>query len=135
MSGRNLKIDENDEYIDRFLDIKNKLDDLTFFLDSIEDINKIYRKKSGRIKSAAMKDLFEFFVHLPEMGEFQNFSDNLSQLKETFSKTIRSVKIGINFTSEMIPDSAGLLEVSYDKIYPKGNILERMVFKTFAGKE
>lgn len=82
-----------------------------------------------------MKGLFEFFVHLPETEEFQSISDNLSQLKETFSKTIRSVKIGINFTSGMIPDSAGLLEVSYDKIYPKGNILERMVFKTFAGKE
>lgn len=135
LSGRNLKIDETDEYIDSFLDIKNKMDDLSFFLDSIEEINGIYRKKSGRVRSAAMKGLFEFFVNLPETEEFKNISDNLSQLKDTFSKTIRSVKIGINFTAGMIPDSAGLLEVSYDRIYPKGNILERMVFKTFAGKE
>lgn len=32
LSGRNLKIDETDEYIDSFLDIKNKMDDLSFFL-------------------------------------------------------------------------------------------------------
>lgn len=35
----------------------------------------------------------------------------------------------------MNPDSAGLLEIGYDKIYPKGNILEKLVFKSFAGRE
>lgn len=52
----------------------------------------------------------------------------------TFRRT-SSVKTGVNFDSNMIPDSAGIIEVSYDRIYPKGNILERMVFGDTKGKE
>ncbi|MGN0633608.1 MAG: hypothetical protein ACI4JW_07025 [Oscillospiraceae bacterium] len=136
LSGRRPDMDEEaDDNIDSFYDIKDKMDELSFFLGSIEEINKIYKRIGLSVKSAAMKGLFQFFGSLDQKEEFITISRSLSELNETFSKTIRSVKIGINFTTEMIPDSAGLLEVSYDKIYPKGNILERMVFKTFAGKE
>lgn len=136
LSGRRPDIDgENDDNIDSFYDIKDKMDELSFFLGSIEDINKIYKRIGHSVKSAAMKGLFDFFERLPQSEEFIRISRNLSELHTTFSKTIRSVKIGVNFDGNMIPDSAGLLEISHDRIYPKGNVIERMVFKTYADKE
>ena len=87
------------------------------------------------IKSVAVKRLAQFFEKLPKSENIFEIAYSISQLKDTFSKTIRSVKIGVNFDSAMNPDSAGLLEIGYDKIYPKGNILEKLVFKSFAGRE
>lgn len=135
LSGRRPDVDGQSDSVDSFYDIKDKMDELSFFLDSIEEINGIYRRIGHSVKSAAMKGLFDFFEKLPESEDFINITRNLSELRSTFSKTIRSVKIGINFDANMIPDSAGLIEVSHDKIYPKGNVIERMVFKAHSDKE
>lgn len=136
LSGRRPDMDqESDENIDAFYDIKDKMDQLSFFLSSVDEINKIYKRIGRSVRSAAMKGLFEFFGSLPQSEEFIVIARNLSELKAAFSKTIRSVKIGVNFDSNMIPDSAGIIEVSYDNIYPKGNVFERLVFGTSADKE
>lgn len=136
LSGRRPDMDEqNDDDIDSFYDLNDKMDELSFFLASIDEINKIHKRIGHSIKSAAMKGLFEFFENMPQSENFINIAENLSELRSTFSKTIRSVKIGVNFDANMIPDSAGVIEVSHDKIYPKGNVLERMVFKAHADKE
>ena len=136
LSGRRPDMDEQSgDNVDSFYDINDKMDELSFFLGAVEEINKIYGRIGHSVKSAAMRGLFEFFGSLPQSEDFISISKNLSELRETFSKTIRSVKIGVNFDANMIPDSAGLIEVSHDKIYPKGNIIERMVFKGHADKE
>ena len=135
MSGRRPGMDEQNAEVDSFYEINEKMDELSFFLGSIEEINKIYRRIGHGIKSAAMKRLFQFFEDLPQSENFISIARNLSELRSAFSKTIRSVKIGVNFDGNMIPDSAGLIEVSYDRIYPRGNVLERMVFKSHSDKE
>lgn len=136
MSGKDMRVEENAEVrINSFMDIKNKMDDLDFFLHCIDEINGIYKRIGRNIKSEGVSRLFKFFSELPETEDIKEIAENLSQLKETFSKTIRSVRIGVNFDSSMTPESAGLLEISYDKIYPQGNILEKLVFKNLAGKE
>lgn len=135
LSGRRLDKEMEDNDVNAFYEIKDRMDEMSSFLDSIRAINKVYKRIQHSLRSTAMKNLFDFFANLPESEEFKNISDNLSELKDTFSKTIRSVKIGINFDGNMIPDSAGIIEISHDKIYPKGNIIERIVFGTFADKE
>lgn len=136
LSGRRPDLDEqSDDKIDSFYEINDKMDELTFFIGTIDKINKLYKRIGHSIKSAAIKGLFEFFEKLPQSENFVNISKNLAELREVFSKTIRSVKIGVNFDSNMIPDSAGLIEVSHQRIYPKGNIIERIVFKGNADKE
>ena len=124
-----------DTDVNAFYEIKERSDFLLSYLDAIGRINDIYSRISGNIKSEAVRGLFEFFKALPQSEEFKNIDKDLSELKEIFSKTIRSVKVGINFDAAMIPDSAGLMEVSYDKIYPKGNVIERLVFGQVMGQE
>ena len=127
--------DADDDSINTFYEIKDRMDELSSFLNSIDKINKLYKRIGDNIKSKAMTGLFEFFGSLPQKEEFITISQSISELNDTFSKTIRSVKIGINFDANMTPDSAGLLEISYDKIYPKGSILEKLVFGSLKGKE
>lgn len=136
LSGRRPDLDpESDESINAFFDIKVKMDDLSFFLSSIDEINRIYKRIGKTVRSKAMRGLFEFFGGLPQSTEFTEIADCLKELNESFSKTIRSVKVGVNFDMNMTPDSAGILEISYDKIYPKGNILERLVYGAVGDKE
>ena len=127
--------DEEADEVDSFYDIKDKMDELSGFLGTIDEINKLYKRTGRSIRSKAVRGLFDFFAELPEKEEYKSISESLDELNKTFSKTIRSVKIGVNFVGNMIPDSAGIIEVSYDKIFPKGNILERMVFGDTKGKE
>lgn len=61
LSGRRPDMDEEaDDNIDSFYDIKDKMDELSFFLGSIEEINKIYKRIGHSVKSAAMKGLFQY---------------------------------------------------------------------------
>lgn len=121
--------------VNSFMKVKEKMDGLENFLKCIDNINEFFKKYSHAIKSKALKKLFAFFEDLPKDKQVAEIKANLSQLRDSFSKTIRSVKIGINFNSNMIPDSAGLLEIGYDKIYPKGNILEKIIFKSSHNSE
>lgn len=135
LSGRRPDMGEQSADVDSFYDLRDKMDELSFFLGCIEEINKLYRRIGHGIKSAAMKGLFDFFDRLPQSESFISITRNLAELRSTFSKTIRSVKVGVNFDGNMTPDSAGIIEVSHERIYPKGNVLERMVFKTHSVKE
>ena len=125
------RIDFSDvDCVNSFMQIKTHMDSLEEFLGCIENINRFFAKYNHAIKSVAVKRLAQFFEKLPKSENIFEIAYSISQLKDTFSKTIRSVKIGVNFDSAMNPDSAGLLEIGYDKIYPKGNILEKLVFKS-----
>ena len=125
---------------DSFYELNLKMDELTFLLGSIKEINDLYRRISGGVKSAAMRGLFGFFGGLTESEEFVSAAKDLAELRATFSKSVKSVKVGINFDESLTPDSAGLLEISSEKIRPRGNAIERMVFKSdgkdrFSGEE
>ncbi len=127
--------DETGGRVNSFYEISERMDELTFFLGSIEEINLLYKRISGGIKSEAVRKLFGFFEELPKSEDYKTVAKNLSELREIFGGSIRSVKIGVNFDSNMIPDSAGIIEVSHKRIYPKGNVIERMVFGEGADKE
>ncbi len=133
LSDNNKDLETGESAPNSFMELKLRMDELQVYLDCIDEINFFYTKTRNTIRSKAMTNLFEFFAALPETEEFTTVKDNLSRLREIFSKTIRSVKVGINFTHDMTPDVCGILEVSQKKIYPKGNVLDRLIFKTYQG--
>ncbi len=136
LSGRRPDDDgKGSDRVNSFYDLNDKMDELTFFIGAIGEINGIYKRIGHSIKSAAIKGLFGFFEKLPQSEEFIKISNNLTELRKIFSNTVRSVKIGVNFDSNMIPDSAGIIEVSHQRIYPKGNVIEKIVFKSNDDKE
>ena len=121
--------------VSSFLELNEKMDALSVFLGTVGEINRLYSRIGQGIKSEAIKGLFGFFEKLPQDGNFLMIAENLAELRRTMNESVKSVRIGINFDSNMIPDSAGLIEVSKEKIYPKGNIIERMVFGADAAKD
>ncbi len=135
LSDNNNELEAGESAPNSFMELKLRMDELQVYLDCIDEINFFYEKNRRTIRSKAMTDLFEFFASLPETDEFAAVRSNLSELREIFSKTVRSVKVGINFTHDMTPDVCGILEVSSKKIYPKGNVLDRLIFKTYEGFE
>lgn len=135
LSDNNKELDSGETAPNSFMELKMRMDELQIYLDCIDEINFFYEKNRHTIKSTAMTALFDFFSALPKTKEFETVKNNLSELREIFSKTVRSVKIGINFTHDMTPDVCGILEVSSKKIYPKGNVLDRLLFKTYEGFE
>lgn len=135
LSDNNSHIDIGGSVPNSFMELHMRMDELQIFLDCIDEINIFYSRCKNTIKSQAMTRLFEFFGQLPKSDNFKTIRGNLSELQEIFAKSIRSVKIGINFTHDMLPETCGILEVSKDKIYPKGNVLDRLIFKSYANYE
>lgn len=135
LSDNNKQLESGETAPNSFMELKMRMDELEVYLNCIDEINFFYDKNRHTIKSQAMTNLFGFFESLPKTTEFTAVKTNLSELREIFSKTIKSVKIGINFTHDMTPDVCGILEVSSKKIYPKGNVLDRLIFKTYQGFE
>lgn len=135
LSDNNSQLDIGGGMPNSFMELRMRMDELQIFLDCIDEINVFYSRCGNTVRSQAMTRLFEFFAELPHTEQFETVKNNLEELQQIFSKTIRSVKIGINFTSDMIPETCGILEVSKDKIYPKGNVLDRLIFKTYAHSE
>lgn len=135
LSDNNSQLDIGGSVPNSFMELRMRMDELQIFLDCIDEINVFYSRCRNTIKSQAMTRLFEFFAELPNTEQFVTVKNNLAQLQQIFSKTIRSVKIGINFTSDMTPEACGILEISNDKIYPKGNVLDRLIFKTYSHSE
>lgn len=135
LSDNNLELDLGGSTPNSFMELRMRMDQLQIFLDCIDEINVFYSRFKKTIKSTAMNNLFAFFAALPNTEQFTTVKNNLAELQEIFSKTIRSVKIGINFTLDMTPETCGILEVSKDKIYPKGNVFDRLIFKTYSHSE
>lgn len=132
LSDNNKEIETSSE-VDSFMELKMRMDELETYLTCIDEINFFYEKTRHTIKSKAMTAMFDFFAALPKTDEFIEVRNNLSELQEIFANRIRSVKIGINFNHNMMPDVCGILEVSDRKIYPRGNILDRLIFKPYKG--
>lgn len=135
LSDNNSQMDIGRSVPDSFMELRMRMDELQIFIDCIDEINVFYLRCRNTIKSQAMTRLFEFFSDLPNTDQFSTMKNNLAELKQIFSKTIRSVKIGINFTSNMTPETCGILEVSNDRIYPKGNVLDRLIFRNYSHAE
>lgn len=131
----NSQLDIGNSVPNSFMELRMRMDELQIFLDCMDEINVFYSRCRNTIRSQAMMDLFAFFEELPQTDGFAIVKNNLEELQQIFSKTIRSVKVGINFTSDMTPETCGILEVSKDRIYPKGNVLDRLIFKTYAHSE
>ena len=107
------RIDFSDvDCVNSFMQIKTHMDSLEEFLGCIENINRFFAKYNHAIKSVAVKRLAQFFEKLPKSENIFEIAYSISQLKDTFSKTIRSVKIGVNFDSAMNPDTALFRELS-----------------------
>ncbi len=112
-----------------FMEIRMRIDGLQEFLDCIDEINAFYLKCKKTIKSQAMINLFSFFENLTKTEDYLTVKSNLEELQKIFSKSIKSVTIGINFTADMTPELCGIMEVSNKKIYPKQNVLDKILLK------
>lgn len=142
LKGIMRRLSDNNAGLDRicgkansFMEIHLRREELKDFISCVEDMKTLWSKCRKKVTSQAMISLFECFEKLDTSDDYLTMKSELASLDEAFSKTIRSVKIGINFTHDMIPESCGIIETSDDKIYPKGSILDKLIFKTYKGHD
>ena len=124
------RIDFSDvDCVNSFMQIKTHMDSLEEFLGCIENINRFFAKYNHAIKSVAVKRLAQFFEKLPKSENIFEIAYSISQLKDTFSKTIRSVKIGVNFDSAMNPEVQDCLKSDMTKFIPREIFLKSLCSK------
>lgn len=124
--SRSRPAEENAPRVNSFYELNEKTDALTEFMGAISEINGIFRRISGGIRSEAVKRLAAFFEELPKSESCAEIARDLAELREITSKSVKSVRVGINFDGRMIPESAGIIEVSRQKIRPRANVIERL---------
>ena len=135
LSDNNAAVGELRGKADSFMEINLRMQQLTEFASCVEDIKKLRAKIGRRLRSQAMQGLFAAFASLDDDPDYQEMKQELSALSEVFSRTVRSVKIGVNFAHGMIPESCGIIEVSDDKVYPRSGILDKLIFRTSENRE
>ena len=135
LSDNNTAVGELRGKADSFMEINLRMQQLQEFVSCVEDIGRLGAKIGRRLRSRAMQGLFGAFASLSDDPDYQEMKQELSELSEIFSHTVRSVKIGVNFAHGMIPESCGIIEVSEDKVYPRSGILDKLIFRTYTGHE
>ena len=135
LSDNNTALGELRGEADSFMEIHLRMQQLSEFISCVEDVKKLWDRIGKGLRSQAMKGLFGYFSALDRDPAYAEMKEELAALSQTFSHTVRSVRIGINFDHRMIPVSCGLIEVSDDKVYPRSGILDKLIFRGGKGRE
>ncbi|MDY3791704.1 MAG: hypothetical protein SOZ56_04400 [Oscillospiraceae bacterium] len=117
---------------DSFTALGDRIEMLDSYIDCMEKLNMLSEELGGGIRSEAFKSFFEVIKGRCECEEFANMKRDISELKEAFSKKIRSVTVAINFNAEMRPVSAGIVNYSDKPAGEKPNVFDRLFYKTSA---
>lgn len=117
---------------DSFTALNACIEALDGYISCMEELHALYEKVRGNIGSEAFKNLFDDFEERYSSADFENMKKDISELKDAFSKKIRSVTVAINFNAEMRPIAAGIVGWSDKPAGEKPNVFDRLFYKNAA---
>ncbi|MGN0643094.1 MAG: DNA mismatch repair protein MutS [Huintestinicola sp.] len=117
---------------DTFQALSAVIDGLDTYIGCMEELHSFRLSDGERIKSAAFKKMFGDFEKQYFSEDFASMKRDISELKEAFSKRVRSVTVAINFDGEMRPVSAGIVGYSDKPAGEKPSVFDRLFYKNSA---
>lgn len=120
---------------DSFSALGSCVEALDSYIDCMEELHALYGEIGSNIHSAAFRGLFDSLEERYASNDYNSMKKDIAELKEAFSKKIRSVNIAINFNEEMKPISAGITGWSDKPAGEKPNVFDRLFYKSNAFSE
>ncbi|MCI7767356.1 MAG: hypothetical protein MSJ26_05150 [Oscillospiraceae bacterium] len=117
---------------DSFTALGDRIEMLDSYIACMEELDELSRELGSGIRSEAFKSFFEIIGGRCKSEEFAKMKQDITELKDAFSKKIRSVTVAINFNAEMRPVSAGIVSYSDKPAGEKPNVFDRLFYKNNA---
>lgn len=117
---------------DNFTALSSSIEALDSYISSMEELHKLYSDLKPTLRSEAFSGLFSDIEERFSSEDFAAMKTDVSELKEAFSKKIRSVTVAINFNSDMRPIAAGIVSISEKPAGEKPNVFDRLFYRNAA---
>lgn len=117
---------------DSFTALSGTIEALSAYIECMDELHGFYGEAKEKIRSEAFRELFESFEERCMGEDYASMKQDISELKDAFSKKIRSVTVAINFNSDMKPVSAGITGWSDKPAGEKPNVFDRLFYKNAA---
>ncbi|MBQ5333094.1 MAG: DNA mismatch repair protein MutS [Oscillospiraceae bacterium] len=117
---------------DSFTALGDRIEMLDSYIACMEELDRLSEELGKCIRSEAFVSFFEIIKGRCDSEDFAQMKRDITELKDAFSKKIRSVTVAINFNAEMRPVSAGIVNFSDKPAGEKPNVFDRLFYKTSA---
>ncbi len=115
---------------DTFKALSEQINSLGVFQGAVEEIVSYGNSEGKNARSEAFKRFFDYFGEIHDSDNFKALKTDLADLREIFSKKIRSVTVAINFNEEMRPVSAGIVGYSDTAAAEKPSVFDRIFYRS-----
>ncbi|MGN0665998.1 MAG: DNA mismatch repair protein MutS [Huintestinicola sp.] len=117
---------------DNFQALSAVIEALDSYIGCMEELHSFWRDNSGTIRSEAFGKMFSDFEERYASQDFADMKRDISELKEAFSKRVKSITVAINFDSDMRPVSAGIVGYSDKAAGEKPSVFDRLFYRNAA---
>lgn len=117
---------------DSFTRLGSCIEALDSYISCMEELHSFYLSDSQSLRSLAFRNMFADFEERYASDDFAAMKLDISELKEAFSKRVRSVTIAINFDGEMRPTAAGVVGYSDKPAGEKPTVFDRLFYRSAA---
>lgn len=107
---------------------RTQLDSFKNYVSCVNSMHGFYTLNSEKIKSAAIRRLFNYFEEIHSSDEYQRLCELVDELIQKLKSRIRSVTVAINFDEEMTPISAGIVGCSDTEYIEKPTVFEKLLY-------
>ncbi len=117
---------------DTFQQLGACIEVLETYITCIEHLHEFYLSDGIHLNSLAYKKMFECFEESYNSDDFASMKQDIADLREAFTKHVRSVTVAINFDGDMRPIAAGVIGYSDKLAEEKPSVFDRLFYRNSA---
>lgn len=108
-----------------FVEINENLEHIDSFIECINSCHTFYERHFSKLKSKGARSVAQALEEKYLSEDFKGLVTEVAELKETFTKGVRSVTLGINFDEHLRPMKIALLSAS-NEYFREKTLFERI---------
>ncbi len=99
------------------------------YIECIELMHSFSERRGSSAKSQGVKKMLDFFERCYNDKHYKSLCEDVKELRATIKSRIKSVLVAINLNEDLIPVSAGLVEISDKEYTQKPTVLDRIIYR------
>jgi len=98
------------------------------YIRCIDFMHEFTQRRGADAKSQGIRKMLDFFERCYSDKHYKALCGDISELREKIKGRIKSVVVAINLDDELVPVSAGLIEISDKEYTKKPTMLDRIIY-------
>ena len=114
---------------DTFTSLNTAVEAFEAYIECMELVRSFDEKHRAEVTSAGIKKLLDHFAERYADKHYRKLCEDIKELRKRMDKRIRSITVAINLDENMVPSSAGIVDISDEPYTPKPSVLERIIYR------